>query len=123
MLYWDRPIITNKTIDFNRPDILLIDKVNKKALIIDIGVPLTHNLSKVEAEKRRKYQNLAIEVQRIWKLNSVKIIPLIISVEGVMSKQLKAYLKEIGLPNGIKFTMQKAAILQTCHLVRKFLTF
>ena len=25
VLYWDRPILTDKTVDFNRPDLLLID--------------------------------------------------------------------------------------------------
>jgi hypothetical protein len=29
-LYWDRTIITNRTISNNRPDITLIDKVKKK---------------------------------------------------------------------------------------------
>lgn len=123
LLYWDRPITTDKTVDHNRPDLLLIEKAEKRAWIIDIGVPLTANLVKTESEKRRKYQNLAMEVKRMWKLGVVNIVPLITSVEGVYTTQLKKNLETIGLSGTLASEMQKAAVLQTCHLVRKFLSF
>jgi len=47
--YWDRSIITDKMVDFNRPDTVLTE--NRKALVIDIAFPLNHNLSKTGAEK------------------------------------------------------------------------
>jgi len=53
ILYWDRSIITDRTADFNRSDIVLIDRENKT----DVAVPLPHNLSKTEAEKITKYEN------------------------------------------------------------------
>jgi len=46
---WDRSIITDKMVDFNRCDTVLTE--NKTALIIDIAFPLNHNLSKTGAEK------------------------------------------------------------------------
>ena len=54
VLFWDRPVLTDKTIDHNRPDSLLHCIETKTALIIDIGVPLTHNIKKTEIEKQRK---------------------------------------------------------------------
>ena len=71
LLYWDRPILTDRTVEHNRPDILIIEKRSRRAWIADTGVPLSHNLRKVETEKIRKYQNLAIVVKRLWKLESV----------------------------------------------------
>ena len=44
ILYWDRPGITDRTVDFNRPDIVLTDRETKTALVIDKAIPLTHNL-------------------------------------------------------------------------------
>jgi len=43
ILYWDKYIIIDKTVDFNRHDIVLKDVENKTALVInvDIAVPLT----------------------------------------------------------------------------------
>jgi hypothetical protein len=41
-LYWDRTIITDRTISDNRPDITLIDKVKEKTFLIDIAIPSDH---------------------------------------------------------------------------------
>ena len=46
ILYWDRPIITDRTADFNGPDIVLISRENET----DVAVPLPHNLPRTEAE-------------------------------------------------------------------------
>jgi hypothetical protein len=81
VLYWDRSVITDQTIDFNRPDIMFIDRVKKTALVIDIAVPLTHNFSNIEAEKTTKYENLGLEIKNIRKLSNVSVYTLVISVE------------------------------------------
>ena len=58
ILYWDRSIISDKMVDFNRYDTGIIDRENKTALVIDTEVPLTRNLPKSEAEKVTKYEKL-----------------------------------------------------------------
>ncbi|RZB40270.1 hypothetical protein BDFB_013004, partial [Asbolus verrucosus] len=65
LLYWDRLIVTDKTVDFIRPDILFIDKKSKCGKIIDIACPLSSNIEKTEMDKKRKYENLSIEVKLI----------------------------------------------------------
>jgi hypothetical protein len=40
-------------------------------LMTAIAVPLTHNLSNTEVEKITKYENLAMQIKNIWKLNNV----------------------------------------------------
>ena len=47
-LYWDRSILTDRTVDFNKLDIVLIDRENKTALVIDIADSFTHKLPKTE---------------------------------------------------------------------------
>lgn len=69
-----------------RPDILLIDGENKTPLVIDTAVRLTHNLPKTEREKITKCRNLSQDINIIWKLNSISICLLVISVEGVVIK-------------------------------------
>jgi len=56
-LYWNRSILTDKTIPFNRPDITFMNKKTKSTFLIDITVPNTHNLAKTIADKQNKYQN------------------------------------------------------------------
>ena len=51
IFYWNRSIITDKRVDFNRPHVRIIHRQNKTALVTDAAFPLTHNLAKTEAEK------------------------------------------------------------------------
>ena len=63
-LYWNRSVLTDKTIPFNRPDItytnkktknfFLIDIETKNIFLIDIAVPNTHNLAKTITDKQNK---------------------------------------------------------------------
>jgi hypothetical protein len=54
-LYWNRSILTDKTIPFNGPDITFMNKKTKNTFLIDIAVPNTHNLSKTITDKQNKY--------------------------------------------------------------------
>jgi hypothetical protein len=104
-----------------RPDIVLFDRKKKTPLVIDIAVPLTHNLPKTEREKITKYENLALDIDNIWNLNSISICPLVISVRGVVTKNFLNYLENIGLTKNILRVGQKTILLQMCQVVYKFL--
>jgi hypothetical protein len=60
-------------------------------------IPLTYNISSAAAEKITKYENLALDIKNIWKLNNVSVYPLVISVEGVVTRNFLKYTKNIGL--------------------------
>ncbi|CAH2092510.1 unnamed protein product [Euphydryas editha] len=121
ILYFDRTILTDKTTHFNRPDITLVNKIEKTALLIDIAVPNTHNIQSTVAEKITKYTDLKIEVKRMWNLNTVTIVPIVISTTGVIPTMIHDSIKTIGLHKNIYIILQKAVILNTCRIVRKFL--
>lgn len=121
LLYWDRPITTDRTVDYNRPDIVLVNKKEKFGVIIDIAVPLSHNIQKTEIEKVTKYENLAYELKNLWKLRKVTVYPFVMSVEGIVTNNFLKNLKELELPKNILNVGQRAILLQTTHIVRKFL--
>ena len=121
-LYWDRSIITDKTIPANRPDIVWIDKVKQETWLIDIAIPNSNNLQSTIVSKLTKYADLAHEIKQEWHQQNVTIVPLILSSTGIVPKMLAAHLKSLGLrPNVIIPTMQKSVILSTCNIVRKIL--
>ena len=95
-IYFDRAILTDRTIHYNRPDITVVDKINHSAMLIDIAVPNTHNIQNTIAEKFTKYTDLKNEITRIWKLNNVLIVPLVISTTGVIPKQIHIALESLG---------------------------
>lgn len=120
-MYFDRAILTDKTIHYNRPDITLQDKIRKITYLIDIAVPNTHNLQKTISEKINKYSELKDEVTRIWRQNKVYIIPIVLSTTGVIPNNLLHSLKILNLEESVYISLQKAAILNTCRIVRKFM--
>ena len=67
-MYWDRTILTDKTIHHNRPDITLVDKNSKTTYLVDIAVPNTYNLQNTIAEKFAKYTELAVDLKNMWKI-------------------------------------------------------
>ncbi|CAB3233677.1 unnamed protein product [Arctia plantaginis] len=120
-IYWDRTIITDKTIHYNRPDITILDKTNKIVFIIDIAVCNTHNLLTTHTEKMTKYTDLATEIKRQWQVDRVKIVPIVISTTGVVPKILQDSLNTLEMPKSSLILLQKAVLLNTCRLTRKFL--
>jgi len=67
-----------------------------------------------------KYENLALEIKNMWKPNNVTY-PSVVSVEGVVTKNFTKCLQNIALTNNFLRVGQKAVLLQTCHIKRKFL--
>lgn len=120
-LYYDLTIQTDKTIVNNRPDITLIDKKNKTCYLVDIAVPLSHNVEKTITEKVTKYQDLAVEIKRIWNMEQVYIVPIVISATGIVPKQIQNSLKTLNLNPNTYIKLQKSIIISTCHIARKFL--
>ncbi|CAH0381311.1 unnamed protein product [Bemisia tabaci] len=119
-LYWDNPILTDKTIMANRPDVILIDKQARVVQLLDFSIPNGHNLLSKYEEKISKYMPLSVEIKRIWAMDIVYIRPIIMSVTGVVPESLIKHLKELKLPDHLLHTMQKSVILSTCNIVRSF---
>lgn len=121
-LYYDRSIITDRAVHNNRPDIVLLSKFGKKAYLIDIAVPNTHNIEKTIAEKHRKYTELKDEVQRLWNMDNVYIVPIVLSATGIIPRSLHHSLSLLELKAGIYVCLQKAVILSTTRIVRRFMS-
>ncbi|CAB3260828.1 unnamed protein product [Arctia plantaginis] len=121
-LYWDRSIITDRTIVANKPDIVVIDRLERRAMIVDIAVPHDENLVKVEKEKQIKYLDLSHEIVDMWNVDSVIIVPIVVSAHGLIAKSLDQHLKRLTLDGWIKGLIQKAVLLDTARIVRRFLS-
>ena len=119
---WDHPVLTDRMVGANRPDIVLVDKLNKKAFFIDITIPYDENICKAEQDKIQKYFDLSYEYAQIWHIERPAIIPIVISTNGVIPKTLKTHLITLNLNVWLEGYIQKAVILANARIVRKFLS-
>ena len=116
-LLWDFTIQTDREIHHRRPDIVIQKKKAKETIIVDIAVPGDSNILQKETEKCEKYQDLAREIQRIWKS---KVVSVVVGALGSVSKKLAGHLEQLGIKNRTR-TMQKSALLGSEHIHRKVL--
>ena len=119
-ILWDYGINTDRKIPANRPDIVIKDHKNKKCYLIDMSVPGDCNVVSKEYEKRSKYKDLEIEIQRMWRMTTV-VLPIVIGALGTMSEDSDKYIK--ALPSDVcPKQVQKIALLGTAHILRKILS-
>jgi hypothetical protein len=88
-------------------------------MLIDIAIPEDRNVIKKEAEKILKYEDLTIEIQRLWNVKT-NVIPVIIGATGTISKSFRKYLTNVPGIHEVN-ELQKTAILGTAHILRKVL--
>ena len=81
----------------NKPDLLLIDKVRKFGLIVEIGVTSPRDLVLRESEKFRKYDLLSQEVRVIYNLQKVEVISLVFTWDGLVTKRNRFLCRKLGL--------------------------
>ena len=118
-ILWDFEIRTDRRITACRPDIVIVDKKNKKALIIDIAVPHDRNICEKEKEKIDKYQDLKLEIMKLWNVKTC-VIPVVIGALGAHTGKLNEYLAQIPGQHQIP-QLVKAALLGSAHILRRTL--
>ena len=72
---WDFEVRTDRVIPARIPDLIVVDKHEKKATIIDVAVPMDRNINNKEQEKVQKYQDLKLEIQRLWNVKA-DVVPI-----------------------------------------------
>ncbi|KAJ8024904.1 hypothetical protein HOLleu_34957 [Holothuria leucospilota] len=70
-----------------KPDLVIIDKGNKIATIVDVAVPSDTIIERKERKKIEKYQNLRLEVQIMWDVKA-KVVPVVVGALGATTQNL-----------------------------------
>ena len=118
-ILWDFNIQTDHIIQARRPDMIVINKKDNAAQVIDFAVPHDSRVDSKEIEKIEKYQDLVRELKKLWDMKIV-VIPIVIGALGTTPKTLPKRLKDIGIKSNIG-ELQKTVILNTARILRKVL--
>ena len=93
-ILWDVPIVTDRAVGANRPDIVVRDKTTRKTLIIDISCPSDGNIYGKETEKISKYGGLRAELGEMWNCKC-DVKPIVIGGLGFITDNFAHYLERI----------------------------
>ena len=63
-----------------------MDSVNSTCKLIDMTVPSDRNIALKETEKKCKYKDLELEIQRMWHMKTV-VIPVVVGALGIVKKK------------------------------------
>ena len=117
---WDVNVQCDNVIGARRPDIIVINKKERKGIIIDIAVPADVRVGEKERKKVEKYQDLKREIGRLWKLKMVEVVPVVIGALGSVTKGFDRWIEKLRIPLNVG-VMQKTALLGTAGILRKVL--
>ena len=119
-ILWDFMVQCDRHIIHRRPDIVVINKRTDECQIIDVACPNDANLDSKKTEKLRKYQELRLEISRLWNKKTT-IIPIIIGALGSIPGDLKKQLENLGIECSIDI-LQKSVLLGTANILRQVLS-
>ena len=108
----DTTVSTSTKQSANRPDIVVHDKKRKEIILIEVGITSQDQLQIVETEKKRKYDILANELGAKHNCKT-RIIPYVLTWDGIVTKYHNLYAKEIGLTTKIQSYIQFIVLKQT----------
>ena len=90
-LLWHFKIQTDHQTDHNRPDVVVIQKASRVCQIIYVACPFDIRITEKEREKTDHYQDLKVEIQKMWGINDVGGL-------GAVTKNLMLWVSKIGTP-------------------------
>ena len=96
--------MTDRTITANRPDIIVKDLTNFTCKLIDMTIPSDRNIALKETEKKSKYKDLELEIQRMWHMKTEVDL---VSALGTIKK---------GVIENIKKVSERATVTETQDL-------
>jgi hypothetical protein len=110
-LYFDRTVLTDIHIQHNRPDIIILNKQQKQAYLLDIAVRNSHNITQTYEynTKINKYLELSVAMRNLWCLEKKSIFPFIIT--GIVPQSLFKNLKILELENTLVVEIQKGIFI------------
>ena len=71
----------------NNHVLVVVEKENNKAIIVDIASPWDDRVYEKEYENIEKYQDLKREIGRLWGIRHLEVVPVVVGALGVVSKR------------------------------------
>ena len=115
---WDYDVRTDHGIQARKPDLIVVNKEHQRVQLIDVAIPWDTRTMEKSREKIDKYQDLKMEIRRLWQAE-VEVVPIILGALGLIPSDLKRNLGKVGCTNLEPGLLQKSVLLATARIVRR----
>ena len=82
-------------IEARRPDIVVVDKVKKKTMIIDVAISGYTEVCDKEREKIEKHSLLKNKIIRLWQMKKIVVIPILVGALGLQQQSSRSILRAL----------------------------
>jgi hypothetical protein len=113
----DSRIATRINVKYNKPDIFIYDKVKNEIVIVEVGITSFDNLRAVETEKQHKYDYLANHCGAMYKAVRTRIIPYVMTWEGLVTTFHEDYCKELRIDRRTEAYVQTRMLKMTLESI------
>ena len=86
--------------------------------VIDVACPFDTRIIEKEREKIDHYQELKVEIQKMWNSKSASVVPIVIGALRAVTQNLMKWATKIRTP-GILNLLQKVCLLGTAKILRR----
>ena len=100
---------------------MVVDKVKKETMIIDVAIPGDTRICDKEREKIEKYSLLKDKIARLWQNEKVVVIPIMVRTLGAITTKFEKYIESFGIEIRINY-VEKSALLGRARIIRKVLS-
>ena len=104
----------------NGPEIVIEDSVNSTCKLIDMTAPSDRNIAPKKMEKKSKYKDLELEIQRMCSLKT-GVIPVVVGALGTVKKWMEENIKKVSAAATVT-DIQKICMLGSAQILRKVLS-
>ena len=119
-IVWDMPVNTDRTVTANRPDIVVKYSVNSTCKLIDMTVPSYKNIALKKMEKKSKYKDLELKIQRMCQMKTV-VIPVVVGALGTVKKAVVENIKKV-FEAATVTEIKKICMLGSARIIREVLS-
>ncbi|XP_029654980.1 uncharacterized protein LOC115228549 [Octopus sinensis] len=104
--------MTETKVQCSKPEIFVYDKIKQEITLIEVGITSQNRVKQVEIEKFRKYDLLANQLSILYDAK-VKIIPVVLTWDGVVSRYFKNYMDKLSIEKATKTYIQSVVLKRT----------
>ena len=92
----------------------------KSCVIIGVAIPGNCMIREKEIEKIEKYENLKKELNSLWSLKKIEVVPVVVGALGCISNSFSAWMDTLGIKLNVRM-VQKSVLWRKARILRKVL--